>query len=51
MTAAPSTIFTNSAKVEDAVLPAHNAVAITKTPSVTNIPTGAPEIHNGANAK
>src|SRR5690625_1192505 len=51
MTAAPSTTFTNSAKVEDAVLPAHTAAAKTRTPNVTNRPTGAPGIHSGADAK
>ncbi|GAA4115456.1 hypothetical protein GCM10022249_17810 [Enteractinococcus coprophilus] len=51
MTTAPSTIFTNSANVEDAVVPAHTLATMTKTPSVTNSTAGTPGIQSGAEAK
>lgn len=51
MTAAPSTIFTNSANVEDAVLPAHTDATMTKAPSVANRTGGAVGVHSGAKTK
>src|SRR5690625_519129 len=50
-TMAPSTIFTNSAKVEDAVVPAQRDAAMTRTPSVINTASGAPGIQSGDKAK